>query len=212
VVPTATQHKSGEAEYSSSWIGIGGGCVDSGCAVTDSTLVQAGTEQDVAANGAASYSSWWEIVPAPSVTTTLAVHPGDTVSANLNEATPGVWSITLKDVTTGQSFNTTVPYASTGATAEWIEETPVIIDSSGAGISAMPNLSTVNFDLGTVNGKAAGLTAAEGIQLAANGAILATPSSPDDDADGFNVCTYATSCSVPASSSGTVVIHGHRRH
>src|SRR6266516_2034127 len=26
-VPTATQHTSGQAEYSSTWIGIGGGCV-----------------------------------------------------------------------------------------------------------------------------------------------------------------------------------------
>src|ERR1700760_1721381 len=29
-VPAATQHTSGEAEASSDWIGIGGGCVDAG--------------------------------------------------------------------------------------------------------------------------------------------------------------------------------------
>src|ERR1700731_1357966 len=34
-VPTATQHTKGEAEFSSTWIGIGGGCVDAGCTVTD---------------------------------------------------------------------------------------------------------------------------------------------------------------------------------
>src|SRR5262245_37317439 len=51
VVPKATQHAAGEAEYSSSWIGIGGGCVNADCSVTDSTLIQAGTEQDVAADG-----------------------------------------------------------------------------------------------------------------------------------------------------------------
>src|SRR5207302_235668 len=28
VVPTATPHKSGEAEYCASWVGIGGGCVN----------------------------------------------------------------------------------------------------------------------------------------------------------------------------------------
>src|SRR5437868_13189182 len=27
-VPTASQHKAGEAEFSASWVGIGGGCVD----------------------------------------------------------------------------------------------------------------------------------------------------------------------------------------
>src|SRR5437764_1123872 len=64
-VPTATQHTAGQAEYSSSWIGIGGGCIDAGCTATDATLIQTGTEQDVAANGTASYSAWWELMPAP---------------------------------------------------------------------------------------------------------------------------------------------------
>src|SRR5437899_9118565 len=40
-VPTVSQHRSGQAEYSSTWVGIGGGCVDSRCAVTDNTLIQA---------------------------------------------------------------------------------------------------------------------------------------------------------------------------
>ena len=67
-VPAATQHTAGQAESSSDWIGIGGGCVDAGCTVTDNTLIQTGTEQDVDATGAPSYSAWWELVPAPSMT------------------------------------------------------------------------------------------------------------------------------------------------
>src|SRR5205823_5922282 len=62
-VPAATPHKAREAEFSSSWVGIGGGCVDANCAITDGTLIQAGTEQDVDANGQASYSAWWELIP-----------------------------------------------------------------------------------------------------------------------------------------------------
>ena len=46
-VPTATQHTAGQAEASSDWIGIGGGCIDAGCTASDSTLIQTGTEQDV---------------------------------------------------------------------------------------------------------------------------------------------------------------------
>ena len=38
-VPTATQHTAGQAENSADWIGIGGGCVDAGCAVGDATLI-----------------------------------------------------------------------------------------------------------------------------------------------------------------------------
>src|ERR1700745_4100893 len=64
-VPTATQHASGD-EASSDWIGIGGGCIDAGCTAGDNTLIQTGTEQDVS-GGTASYSAWWELVPAPSV-------------------------------------------------------------------------------------------------------------------------------------------------
>ena len=50
-MPTASAHKAKEAEYSSTWVGIGGGCLNTACSVTDNTLIQAGTEQDVAANG-----------------------------------------------------------------------------------------------------------------------------------------------------------------
>ena len=40
----------------------------------------------------------------------------------------------------------------------------------------------------------------EEIQLVnGSGTVLATPSAPDSDADGFDDCTYATSCSTNAS-------------
>src|SRR5947209_14842323 len=45
-VPSVTQHTSGQAESSSDWIGIGGGCIDAACTAGDSTLIQTGTEQD----------------------------------------------------------------------------------------------------------------------------------------------------------------------
>jgi hypothetical protein len=197
VVPTATQHKSGEDEYSSSWIGIGGGCVDASCTVTDNTLIQAGTEQDVAANGKASYSAWWELIPAPSIAISgFAVHPGDTITGLISEVVPNsnVWTISLKNVTTGATFSQTVSYSSTHGTAEWIEETPLLIGTNGAGLSAMPNLGTVHFTGSTVNGGPAGLQAQEEMQLVdSNGNALATPSAPLS-ATAFNDCTYAATC------------------
>src|SRR5437016_154851 len=72
-VPAASQHTGGQDEYSSDWIGIGGGCVDAGCTVGDNTLIQTGTEQDVATNGAASYSAWWELIPGPSLDISMPV-------------------------------------------------------------------------------------------------------------------------------------------
>ncbi|MCU1448563.1 MAG: hypothetical protein JWP02_733, partial [Acidimicrobiales bacterium] len=94
-VPTATQHKSGEAEYSSTWVGIGGGCIDSGCLLTDSTLIQAGTEQDVDAAGHASYSAWWELIPLPGITIdAFPVKAGDRVHFDIRETLPEVWAFT----------------------------------------------------------------------------------------------------------------------
>lgn len=200
VVPTATRHVN-EDEYSSAWIGIGGGCIDARCTLTDTTLIQAGTEQDVDAAGNASYSAWWELIPSPGITiTSLAIHPGDHIHASIAEvvANSNVWTISLQNVTTGQSFSQTVPYSSTHATAEWILETPLIIGGGGTGISSMPDLTTTTFDNATVNGAPAALTSFEEMQLVgSNGALVGKPSAPDSGADGFNVCTYLASCAAP---------------
>jgi len=197
-VPSATQHTSGQAESSSDWIGIGGGCIDAGCTLGDPTLIQTGTEQDVDASGKASYSAWWEIIPVPSVAiSNFPVSPGDHMHAAISEIVPNsnVWTITLQDVTKGTSFSTTVPYVSTHATAEWIEETPTEIGTGGVGLAALPNLSNPSFTKGTVNGANANLQSSEAIQLIdSNGNVIGTPSAPNAAKNGFSVCTWATSC------------------
>ena len=195
-VPTVTQHTSGQAESSSDWIGIGGGCVDSGCTVGDNTLIQTGTEQDVDASGAASYSAWWELVPAPSIGISMTVPPGGHMHAAIAElvADSNIWTITLQDVTRGESFTQTVPYPSTHLTAEWIEETPLLIGTD-AGFASLPNLSDPAFTSATVNGQNANLQTSDEIQLIdANGNVIGTPSAPNSTHDGFSACTWATSC------------------
>jgi Peptidase A4 family len=196
-VPTATQHTAGQAESSSDWIGIGGGCVDSGCTATDSTLIQTGTEQDVSSTGGASYSAWYELVPAPSLTINMTVAPGDHMHAALSEVVPdsNTWTITLQDVTRGETFTTTAPYSSTHATAEWIEETPLLIGTN-AGFASLPNLSNPAWTSATVNGASAGLKASEAMDLIdSNGKVIGAPSAPNSTANGFDECTWATTCS-----------------
>jgi len=200
-VPTVSQHSSGQAEASSDWIGIGGGCIDAGCTATDSTLIQTGTEQDVDATGAASYSAWYELVPAPSLSISMTVAPGDHMHASIAEVIgdSNLWTITLQDVTRGESYSTTVPYSSTHATAEWIEETPLEIGTN-AGFASLPNLTDPNFDLGTVNGAPAALKSSEQMDLIdSTGKVIGTPSAPDSDSDGFGACAWATGCSAPSS-------------
>jgi hypothetical protein len=202
-VPKATQHTKGQAEYSSDWIGIGGGCVDSGCTVSDSTLIQTGTEQDVSSSGAASYDAWYELIPAPSLTiTNMTIKPGNRMSASIAQVASGVelWTITIKDLSTGQSYSTTVPYPSTMDTAEWIEETPLILGTN-AGFAALPNLTSPRFDLAKTNGAPAGLKPSEEMQLVnSSGSVIGDPSAPDPDHDGFSACTWSSACTRPATA------------
>jgi hypothetical protein len=197
-VPTARQHTKGHSESSSTWIGIGGGCVDAKCSMSDSTLIQTGTEQDVSAAGKASYSAWWEIIPGPSVSINMKVHPGDHMRASIVEAPRGseVWRITLQNLTRHQTFTKTVPYTSTRATAEWIEETPIVIGTN-AGLADLPNLSRTIFDRAKVNGSSAQLKSSERMVLTSKDKVIGAPSAPDPQRNGFALCAWARTCRAP---------------
>lgn len=199
VVPTATQHTAGQAEDSASWIGIGGGCVNAGCTVTDSTLIQTGTEQDVAKDGSATYDAWFELIPKPETEVkSVAIHPGDTIQASITDSGAEVWKISLQDVTDGQGFTVTRPYPSTQDSAEWIEETPLEIGVH-AGLAALPNLGTVTFNNATINGKSANLQASQEIQLIdKSGDVIIDPSAPNSGGTEFNDCVWQTTCAAPS--------------
>src|SRR3954447_12882258 len=192
VVPAATQHTRGEAEYSSTWVGIGGGCIDTSCTATDSTLIQAGSESDVDSSGHPTYSVWWEVIPGPGITIDAPVNAGDTVSVDIRELVPAVWTITVK--VNGTTFTQSVPYPSTHATVEWIEETPVIIGTDGTGVAAMPDLAKTTFSNAKVNGANPNLIGAEEIDLVTGGKTLVKPSAPTGG-NSFAVCTHTTTCS-----------------
>jgi hypothetical protein len=156
----------------------------------------------VDASGTAGYSAWWEVIPGPSLGISMTIVPGDRMHASIAEAVPGsnVWTITLRDVTRNETFSMTVPYSSTHLTAEWIEETPLLLGTS-PGLASLPQLTSPDFDLATTNGAPANLVASEGMLLTdSNGDVIGTPSAPDADSDGFNACTWATSCAAPSGS------------
>ncbi len=213
-VPAASSHASGKAGGSSTWVGIGGGCLQPGCGLSDATLIQAGTEQDVDSSGRASYSAWWELVPVPAVTiTNIAVSAGDHIHASIAEAVPNseVWTITLKDTSNGESFSTTVPYSSTHSTAEWIEETPLNFGSSGVGESSLPQLAPTRFSGASVNGAPAHLSTAEAVLLVdGSGSVVGAPSSPDGSATAFTECAWANACS--AASASPPAAHSQAAH
>ena len=202
IVPKAKQRNRGEAEYSSSWIGIGGGCLDSGCTVGDATLIQAGIGHDVDAAGEVDYYAWWETIPAPLVRTDLPIRRGDHVRVSIVESVviPDVWTITIANLDTGGSFALTLPYASSHATAEWVIETPVVISGTSVTVGPMPDLAVVHFDAVTANGNPAGLIPQEQIRLVDfDLSPIAAPSLPDREADGFNDCTDRKTCPAPGN-------------
>jgi hypothetical protein len=197
-VPAASRHTAGEAEYSSTWVGIGGGCIDAGCLLVDQTLIQTGTESDVDAAGNTTYFGWWEIIPGPAIRIpSFVVRPGDRMRGSLRQTVNGsnIWVITLVNITRGKTFTRTVPYASSRLTAEWITEAPLINGLQ----STIPSLTNPRFNDARANNASARLAAADAIRLR-GAAGLATPSNPDPDRNGFNVCTYATSCAAPTGT------------
>jgi hypothetical protein len=203
IMPRARQRVPGEAEYSSSWIGIGGGCLDTACTLFDATLIQAGIGHDVDASGTPDYYAWWETIPAPLIRTGLAVRPGDRVRVEIAEGatTPGIWTITILDRDTAGAFAITLPYPSTYGTAEWVIETPLVISETGAvTVGPMPALSSVHFDNATANGAAVAFVPAEQISLVDfDLSPIASPSLPDRDANGFNDCAYRRQCPAPGN-------------
>jgi hypothetical protein len=117
--------------------------------------------------------------------------------AAITQVVPGVpalWTITLQDVTTGKTFSTTTPYTSSEGSAEWIEETPLILGTN-AGFAALPNLTKVPWTSATANGAPANLQTSEEMDLTdSNGNVIGAPSAPLSSTS-FNACAWATSCS-----------------
>jgi hypothetical protein len=106
--------------FSAIWIGIGG--------TFGMTLIQTGTEQDCV-NGLVSYSAWYELLPDNSVTIpTVNVSPGDTINASitLSDPTADLWTISLSDLSNGQSFRQDFVYNSSRLSAEWVVERPFV--------------------------------------------------------------------------------------
>ncbi|HXZ00343.1 MAG TPA: G1 family glutamic endopeptidase [Stellaceae bacterium] len=139
------------AEYSSSWVGIGGYCENSGCTSVDNTLIQLGTEQDVSSRGTTQYYAWIETLPESESElspTTYPVKPGDTITASLlctANCTSGQTQTWTLEMTSSEGWtykNTTVSYASTLLSAEWIQEAP----SSSAGVLPLADYGTASFN------------------------------------------------------------------
>ncbi len=115
VVPAVVPSES--SEYSGSWIGVDG--------ATNSSLIQTGTSQDTTGDQT-SYFAWYEILPSAEVPIDAPVDPGDQMSAEVAEVSPGLWGIEIQDLTQEWGYQSTFDYSGPGASVDYIEEAPTI--------------------------------------------------------------------------------------
>jgi hypothetical protein len=156
VAPTA-KCTSGQG-YSSFWVGLGGSGSGSDQSSSSSTsLEQAGTEADCNADGSATYSAWYELVPSAPVKVNMAVHPGDHVTSKVTVDGSSV-TIQLSNATTGASFTKTLEASNPDlSSAEWVAEAP---STCSQGVSDCTPLSLADF--GTVQFSGASATTTDG--------------------------------------------------
>ncbi len=190
IVPTVAAASSTEADVT--WVGIGG--------VTKSDLIQVGTQAVTNGSGGVTYEAWYEILPQATAQIPLTISAGDSVTVSLTEVSSNNWQISFKDNTTNQTYQTSVEYASSHSSAEWIEEMP----SSASGLVPLDNFGSVSFAGGTavMNGNTVTIAGSGAQPLSmtnGNGQILASPSSLGGDGESFTV----TRTSVAAAPSGT---------
>jgi hypothetical protein len=176
-------------QYSANWVGIGGFCENSVCFRADKTLIQLGTEQDAAPDGATRYYAWYEMLPQVEILLPRVVKPGDMMTAQLAcvaacAAKRQVWQLTMTDPTQEWTWSRKVRYASSMLSAEWIEEAPY-----GNGILPLADFAVAGFSAtGGTNGQTPPLsTAVNAIQIDDPWGQTANPS-PTDTLANFSVC------------------------
>ncbi|MEA2357740.1 MAG: hypothetical protein QOI62_1000 [Solirubrobacteraceae bacterium] len=139
-VQPATSCTGGRRTASAYWVGIGGYHTSS------RALEQVGTAADCSANGTASYSAWYELVPAASVPTRMTIGAGDTISASVT-VTGHVVRIFIADRTRGAVFTRRLHADRVDATsAEWIVEAPSVCGGrGGCSLQPLANFGTAAF-------------------------------------------------------------------
>ena len=186
VVPTVVFKN--KPAVSSNWVGIGGFCKNTQCRSVDRTLIQLGTAHEAISRNNTNYFAWYEMLPAASITTPLVVNPGDVVTASLScggNCTGGqIWTLSIMNQTTAQSWSQDFGYASSTLSAEWIEEAP----SGRRGILPLANFGISTFDQSMTDGVSAELTMAERIVMRDPHGQTSNVSALDSTADGFSAC------------------------
>jgi hypothetical protein len=174
-------------QYAAFWIGIDG--------YTSNTVEQLGTESDCQ-SGQPVYYAWFEFYPHLSyVVNNVVVYPNDQISAEVSAGAMGQFTVSMTNLTTGQSFSTTtkVPSAKQSS-AEWIAEAPY-----SGGVLPLADFGSLTFgnsklpNTATIGGMKAGIgsfpsaSVDEITMQTPNGAIKALPSTLSQKDSSFSI-------------------------
>jgi hypothetical protein len=173
---------------------------------TDSSLIQAGTEQDWGPQGVL-YYAWYEMLPAVSIELG-AVQPGDRVTVDIVKDGPGTWSITVDDSTEGSLWTGSVAYSAPQASAEWIEEAPT--DAGTGNVELLADYGRVQFSNMGVQGAGTGTAVASPVYMVKQGSsnvVQSYPAPYDRSTDSFNL-TYGTPTALPDSFPAVPIVTG----
>jgi hypothetical protein len=140
--------------YSANWVGLGG------YSTTSKALEQLGTESDCSRSGQATYSAWFEVVPAAATDSKITIKAGDTITASVKVVNKVV-TMTIKNSTRGTSQTKVVRAAAVDRTsAEWIVEAPSLCTGTVATDASCRQTALADF--GTTGFTAATATSTTG--------------------------------------------------
>ena len=161
--------------YASFWVGLDGDGSNS--------VEQIGTDSDYV-GGQAVYYAWYEMYPKMPVNLSLAVRPGDAISASVTAGVKRSFTLTITDTTTGTSFSTMQKCAKAKLySAEVIAEAPW-----SGGVLPLADFGSVSFTSCLFNGLPISSFANNAITMVtSDGTTKATPSTLSHKGTAFTV-------------------------
>jgi hypothetical protein len=185
--------------YAATWVGIDG--------YSNGDLIQTGISENWdGETDAPVYQAWWEILPA-GPTDVFDVSPGDIIYASVSQVSGTEWQIFLFDRTNGELFDQDETYSGPESSAEFIQEDPLLVTSTGAvEYAPLADFSEVTFANARVNGQSPSFGSDTNIPMYENGTYLAVPSAPSQAGNSFDV-TYGSA--TPAAPATPLVFLRH---
>lgn len=180
--PSVTCPKKG-TQYASFWVGVDG--------YNSNSVEQIGTDSDCV-RGAGTYYAWFEMYPAAPVNLSMAIHPGDSIAAEVS-ASGSTFTLAITNLTTGATFSTQqISSTAVGTSAEWVAEAP---SSCIFRCSVLPlaNFGSVNFSGSYTTGSGHTGSISDGawqndriIMVTSGGTVKASPSALSPDGASFS--------------------------